>query len=1124
MALVSPGIQISINDQSQYVNSNVGSVPLVLLATAQDKTYNGSAATGTTKANAGKLQSFTSQRDLVTAMGTPSFELSSAGTPVNASERNEYGLLAAYSALGLGNRLFAIRADVDLNQLKGTSVRPAGQVADGTYWLDLANTEFGIYELNRGVTPERFDRISPLLITDPVQVTSDANPAPLPSVGSQGSYALVFVTSANATPSVIRLWYKTNTTCYGGTTAPANLGWVEVGSDNWAYSVPALQSTNPGATITSVGSSNPDFYVNGVAVGTAGASGTKTVAEVAAAINSATITGVKAIALDGLLTFFVTSEAASNGVDADGKLVLQDTSTNSPLAALGIKTKTNTSVPNYPTSGADYYSPTLVYGSYAYTPIGGWFSTDTQPKPSGSIWWKTTSTGGGFSPVLKKYNSSLQEWVSQITPEYQSYDIAIVGTTVTAGLDPISGGINIAKGQIIATYEVDDATTQHNNLKFSTQSTQGDLVVTGTEPAGLAAFNGASFIIQATKPGTVLGTGVVVQLTGTTAQSFVADLLNAGVPYVTAQVNANGTISIIHTTGGVITLADAPGDTGLLAAAGFANGTSPYLQVLATGQLLLSNFTPITMDIHYSTETPYAAPANGTLWYYSNLADLDIMINDNGWKGYRRVSSDARGYNLTTTDTNGVIVSATAPSFQSDGTTNLAQGDLWLNSSDVVNYPALSRYNGTNWVAIDNADHVSNNGIIFADARWDGATDDTGGDTDPVSDALPSITTLLSSNYIDLDAPDYRLYPRGTLLFNTRRSGYNVKKFVSDYFNTTSFPGNNVTVKNSWVSDSGLNEQGAMYAGTAAQRAIVVAALKSAIDSNTDILDANYQFNLLVTPGYPELIPNLVTLNDNRGGTAFVIGDTPMTLAPTASALTAWNTNSNGNGLATSSPYLGVYYPAGLTNDLAGNRVAVPASHAVLRTFLYNDNVSYQWFAPAGVHRGLVSNLSDIGYVNPQTGAFIHNGVNQGLRDTLYTLSINPITQLPGTGLVVWGQETKSGDTTARNRVNVVRLENYLRTIFATISNSFLFEPNDTITRKSIATQIESALHNLLSKRGLYDFLVICDTSNNTPSTIANNQLYVDVAIEPMRDVEFIYIPIALYNPGTVASLGAANT
>ena len=206
------------------------------------------------------------------------------------------------------------------------------------------------------------------------------------------------------------------------------------------------------------------------------------------------------------------------------------------------------------------------------------------------------------------------------------------------------------------------------------------------------------------------------------------------------------------------------------------------------------------------------------------------------------------------------------------------------------------------------------------------------------------------------------------------------------------------------------------------------------------------------------------------------------------------------------------------------NQIVVPASHAVLRTFLYNDQVAYPWFAPAGVNRGLVSNLSDIGYIDDTTGGFVHNGVSQGLRDALFTLGINPITQLPNSGLVVYGQLTRSASTSAQNRVNVVRLENYLRSIFTTISNGYLFEPNDAVTRKSIATQIENALNNVLSHRGLYDYLVICDTSNNTSATIANNQLYVDVAIEPMKDVEFIYIPIAIYNPGSIAALNTQST
>ena len=327
-----------------------------------------------------------------------------------------------------------------------------------------------------------------------------------------------------------------------------------------------------------------------------------------------------------------------------------------------------------------------------------------------------------------------------------------------------------------------------------------------------------------------------------------------------------------------------------------------------------------------------------------------------------------------------------------------------------------------------------------------------------------------------------------------------------------------------WVSESGLNENGSLKAGAAAQRSIVVSALQSAIDSNVDVREDIYGFNLLCAPGYPELISNLVTLNNDRADTGFIIGDTPITLEPNSIELTAWSENTNGTGLGTASAYLGVYYPAGLTNDLAGNSVVVPASHAALRTFLYNDNVSYPWFAPAGTHRGLVDNVRDVGYVSATSGSFIHNGIGQGLRDVLYSLNINPITQLPGTGLVVWGQETRSGTATSRNRINVVRLENYLRRIFKTIANGFLFEPNDTQTRKSIATQIESSLHDVLSKRGLTDFIVICDTNNNTASTIANNELYVDVAIEPMKDVEFIYIPIAMYNTGTIATLGKSST
>jgi hypothetical protein len=1108
MALVSPGIQISINDQSQYVSNAVGSVPLVLLATAQDKTYNGAIAAGTSKANAGKLQSFTSQRDLVTAFGTPTFELSASGSPVHAGELNEYGLMTAYSALGLGNQLFAIRADVDLDQLTGTSVRPTNLPASGTYWLDTDATDWGIHELNRSTNA--FDEVSITYIERIDQVELDETftynvPRPKQSVGVMGTYAIPVIAPSGNNAPTLRLWYKTGIDAVSATNlGPGSNTWVLVGSEEWQLSIPVITGTVVNPVIT-VGQT---VIINGETVIATGT----TAASLVSDIKTAAIAGVYAEVIASKVALYCTTESASNGVTTDGALAISSGTLNISTV-LGITADT-------------YYSPYLFYGNYAETPAGGWFGTDSAPRPSRSIWWKLGATGGGFNPVLRVFNATTGRFDLLNTPVYNNFSTAVYR------LDPTGGGVNIQAGQTIAVYGSHE--TAANGIKFAVQ-----LENTAEEPNGQSHAHGAapglspfattigdSFTISASQPGTLTSIVATVTMTGTTAETFVADLLGANIPYVTAGFESSGAVYIEHQLGGQILMYNVSGtpleDVGFAGGAdGLPVGGAGFNYNIVSSQFSLGKLYSITARDYFkmSASAPYATPVDGTYWYYSNPAEVDIMINDNGWKGYRTVSSDSRGYNLTATDTYGVIVSATEPTLQTDATA-LVLGDLWLDSSDLVNYPKLYRYNGSVWATIDTTDSVTSNGIIFADARWD-----TSGSTDVVSGDLPRIIDLAVSNYIDIDAPDYRLYPRGTLLFNTRRSGYNVKRFASNYFNIVNFPDDSLpTVADTWISASGLNANGSMKSGQSAQRAIVVAALSSAIDSNLEIREDLYEFNLLVAPGYPELIDNMVTLNTDRGETAFVIGDTPITLAPTATAISNWNSNTNGMGLATASPYLGVYYPSGLTTDLSGNTVAVPASHAVLRTFLYSDNVSYPWFAPAGTHRGLVSNIQDVGYVNASTGAWVHNSIGQGLRDSLYTMSINPVTQLPGVGIVVWGQETKGGTSTARDRVNVVRLENYLRKIFKSVANGYLFEPNDQITRKSIASQIESSLNDILSKRGVYDFLVVCDSTNNTSSTIANNQLYVDVAIEPARDVEFIYIPIALYNPGALASLGTSST
>jgi hypothetical protein len=1075
--LVSPGSSITVSDESAYVSSAVGTVPLVVLATAQDKTApDGSLASGTTKANAGLLQAFTSQRDISAALGYASFQLSSSGTPLHGDEMNEYGLLAAYSALGAANSVYAIRADIDLNQLQSTTNRPDSPPANGTYWLDLANSVWGINEWN--ATTGAFTTKTPIVITDVDQTTAGV---PNSSIGTIGSYAV------NVTVTDNPVYYKNSENT-----------WVRVGSTDWQNSWATLTGANS-VTSSTAFAANSTFTINTSTVISMGSA--RSLAGLVSAVNAADIPGVTAAAVNNQLVFFVTADSESNGSTADGKLLIAD-GTNTPLAIAGV-------------SNGTYYSPQIEFATYVGIP--SWLSSDTVAAPTGSVYVKTSVQGNGLNLAVKKYNANSSSWTNLAVPAYNSSKSAIYG------LDAAGGGNGIAAGSVYARYTTSSNASLAGFRLFFRQDATGTNV-TGTSAPNSSAFTaGQSFTLSATNLGTdALTTTTCTIASNGGASQFVAAILAANVPYVTASVNSAGYITITHQLGGDIILTNTTVGGNPLTAAGFTTSTVGVLSdATLSGSLLLSNWLPGgastgQQPYTYSFYAPYQAPSDGTLWYYGDPATVDIMINDNGWKGYRNVSSDARGYNLAQTDANGVIASASQPTTQSDGRTALAAGDLWLDTGDLVNYPALYRYNGSKFVAINKADQTSQNGVVFADARWD-----TDGMTDVISGSLPATSDMLSSNYLDLDAPDYRLYPRGTLLFNTRRSGYNVKQYIGDYFNATSFPNDSLPEVNAtWQTVSGLKDDGSMYAGQAAQRHMVVKAMKSAIAANSQIREDQFAFNLICAPGYPELISDMVGLNNDRANTAFVIGDTPMTLPANAVEIINWANNSNGDGLSTADPYMGVYYPSAVSSDVAGNTVVVPPSHVMLRTFIRNDNVSYPWFAPAGVRRGLVDNATDIGYIDQDTGEFQRNGISQGLRDVMYSNNVNPITILPGVGLVVWGQKTRNAMVSAMDRVNVARLVNYLRTIFAKTGNAFLFEPNDKITRDQIKRIIESALNDLVAKRGITDYLVVCDTSNNTPNRVANNELYVDIAIEPMKDVEFIYIPIRLMNPGAIATMG----
>jgi hypothetical protein len=280
----------------------------------------------------------------------------------------------------------------------------------------------------------------------------------------------------------------------------------------------------------------------------------------------------------------------------------------------------------------------------------------------------------------------------------------------------------------------------------------------------------------------------------------------------------------------------------------------------------------------------------------------------------------------------------------------------------------------------------------------------------------------------------------------------------------------------------------------------------------------------MATPNYPELQPGMVVLNADRGDTGYILGDTPMGLPDDATAIQAWATNAAGaastgeDGCVTRNTYLGLFYPSGITNDLAGNLVAVPSSHMMLRTFIRNDTIAYPWLAAAGTRRGNIDNATNIGYLNRATGEFQTIKTRLGIRDVLYINFINPMVFFTGIGLLNYGNKTSYNSSSALDRTNVARLVAYIRRQLTLAARPFVFEPNDQLTRQQIAGVVETLMIDLVAKRGLYDYLVVCDESNNTPARIDRNELWIDVAVEPVKAAEFIYIPVRILNTGELSA------
>ena len=1151
MALTSPGVEVQVIDESFYVPAEPSTRPLIIFASKQDKTNASGTgiARGTLKANLNKLYLVSSQRELTELFGTPLFYKNASNNPIHGGELNEYGLQAAYSFLGIANSCYVIRADIDLTELEAQYTEPGADPAAGTYWFDTQNTRVGIFEWNGSAATvsggQKFTNKIPTIITDSSKLDEDGFPKQ--SIGIAGDYTMVSVSNLN------KIYYKNRSGF-----------WVLVGSPDWHRSWPTVKGSVTNPVNISNGST---MIINGVTI----SSGTTLQSIVTAIGDNTVIRGVSAAIVDGKLEIYSNGAVDSPQMDstASNTIVIADGS-GGLCAALGI-------IPG------SYNGPRMQISPHTQVPrfkANDFNSLNRSlARPTGSIWIKTTDVNLGARWRVKLWNTNTRDWDTVRAPLYSTNEAA------TYGLDRAGGGMNIPAGTIYVQYNFEedsgtDDTPRVANFKILRRerpdptSIVSNVIVNNTFTNGqvysflIAETHASTLALQSFKEISFTASGI-----GTEDAERLANEINKGDgtaqdPFknIEASIDSRNRLIIQHRIGGEIRLREVPGQgpLELIFTGPWSNDTlsgtanlyqdpldpivgTPVdpLQIegdsYGTYWYIASNWKPLIYTA--SADAPTSLPESGRLWYNSRVDQVDIMIhNGSKWVGYLDPSSPYYDADETRqTDPSGPIIGATRPTTQSDGTP-LRNGDLWIDTGDLENYPALYKWDGfaLNWVPVDTTDQTTEDGIIFADARagLDGGSDipATGMEAAIFTPPQGTIEELLFSDFVDFDAPDPDLYPRGMLLFNTRRSGFNVKRFVRNYVdqnqdnprwpNVGGGQSMETYYPHRWVNESGNAANGSGLFGRKAQRKVVVKRLKAVTNANQEIRDWERRtFNLISTPGYPENIQEMVNLNYDRKLTAFVIGDTPFRLESDATSLTDWGSNAalttdNGDeGLVTYDTYLGVYYPSGFTSDNLGNDIVVPASHMVLRTIALSDSVSFPWFAPAGIRRGGVTNASSIGYVDSVEGEFRSIALNEGQRDALYSVAVNPVTFLTGSGLVIFGQKTRARAASALDRINVARLVIYLRGQLDKLCKPYIFEPNDKITRDEIKAATDSLMLDLVSKRAVYDYLTVCDETNNTPSRIDRNELWLDIAIEPVKAVEFIYIPLRLKNTGEIAGI-----
>ena len=272
----------------------------------------------------------------------------------------------------------------------------------------------------------------------------------------------------------------------------------------------------------------------------------------------------------------------------------------------------------------------------------------------------------------------------------------------------------------------------------------------------------------------------------------------------------------------------------------------------------------------------------------------------------------------------------------------------------------------------------------------------------------------------------------------------------------------------------------------------------NAIDavSNPDELD----INMLVLPGVIQSLHSAVVdyaanMCLDRGDT-FLVFDAVGLTDNIAAAVSAVETLDNN--------YAATYYPWVKILDAGINKpVWVPPTVVIPGVLAFNDRVAAEWYAPAGLNRGGLTNVLDA-----------YTRLTHAERDELYEARINPIATFPGTGVCVWGQKTLQARPSALDRINVRRLLIAVKKYIASATKYLVFENNTAATRNRFLNIVNPYLESIQQRQGLYAFRVVMDETNNTPDLIDRNIMYGQIFLQPAKTAEFIIIDFNILPTG----------